>query len=141
VISVGLGQTTLDDLLEDAAKANGRVIAPDAEPEKGTFYRSDHFEFAKEGVPALNAKGGMDYLDKPPGYGKKKRDEYTQNDYHKVSDEVKPDWDLSGAVEDVRLLIAVGYRVAQGNTYPQWKPGTEFRAKREASLSQPASRP
>ena len=141
VISVGLGQTTLDDLLEDAAKANSRVIAPDAEPEKGTFYRSDHFEFAKEGVPALNIKGGVDYPGKPAGYGIQKRNEYTQNDYHKVTDEVKPDWDLSGAVEDVKLLIAVGYRVAQSDEFPRWKPGTEFRAKREASLGSPAARP
>ena len=74
----------------------GRILAPDAEPEKGTYYRSDHFEFAKEGVPALNAKGGIDYRDKPPGYGKQKHEYYTANDYHKVSDEVKPDWDLVG---------------------------------------------
>jgi hypothetical protein len=83
----------------------------------------------------------MDYLDKPPGFGEQKRDEYTKNDYHKVSDEVKSDWDLSGAVEDVKLLIAVGYRVAQGEEFPRWKPGTEFKAKREASLGSPAARP
>lgn len=134
VISIGLGQTTLDDLLADAAKGQGRIVAPDAEPEKGLFYRSDHFEFAKQGVPALDPKGGVDYLDKPADYGKNKRDEYTEKDYHKVSDEVKPDWDLSGAVEDVRLLLEVGYRVAQGAAYPEWKPGTEFKARRDAML-------
>jgi Zn-dependent M28 family amino/carboxypeptidase len=134
VISVGLGNTTLDDLLTESAKAQGRVVGPDAEPEKGMFYRSDHFEFAKQGVPALNLKGGMSYVGKPADYGKARRDEYTQKDYHKVSDEVKPDWDLSGAVDDLRLLFEVGYRVAQGDAMPEWKPGTEFKGVRDAML-------
>jgi Zn-dependent M28 family amino/carboxypeptidase len=134
IISVGLGNSTLDDLLESAAKTQGRVVKPDAEPEKGFFYRSDHFEFAKQGVPALDPDSGTHFIGKPEDYGKAKRDEYTEHDYHKVSDEIKPDWDLSGAVEDNRLLMEVGYRVAQGDHYPEWKPGTEFRAKREAML-------
>jgi len=134
VVSVGQGNTTLDDLLAEVAASQGRTVGPDAEPEKGLFYRSDHFEFAKEGVPALNMKGGTDYPDKPPGYGKARRDEYTTKDYHKVSDEVKPDWDLSGAVEDLRLLLEVGYRVAQGEEFPEWKPGTEFKDARASSL-------
>ena len=137
VVSVGLGNTTLDDLLAEAAAASGRVVAPDPEPEKGMFYRSDHFEFAKQGVPALNLKGGMTYLNKPADYGKSKRDEYTQKDYHKVSDEVKPDWDLSGALEDLRLLFEVGYRVANGDAFPEWKPGTEFKGVRDAMLKAP----
>ena len=134
IVSVGLGNTTLDDALLDAAKGQGRTVGGDPEPEKGSFYRSDHFEFAKVGVPALNAKAGIDYTDKPSDYGKAKRDEYTQKDYHKVSDEVKPGWDLSGATQDMQLLMEVGYRVAQGDRYPEWKPGTEFKAAREASL-------
>jgi Zn-dependent M28 family amino/carboxypeptidase len=134
VVSVGLGNTSLDDILLETAKGQNRTVGGDPEPEKGTFYRSDHFEFAKEGVPALNAKAGIDYIGKPPGYGKAKRDEYTKNDYHKVTDEVKPDWDLSGAAQDMQLLMDVGYQVAQGSKYPEWKPGTEFKARREASL-------
>ncbi|WP_435005227.1 M28 family peptidase [Tundrisphaera lichenicola] len=134
IVSVGLGNTTLDDLLAEAAKVQDRTIVGDPEPEKGMFYRSDHFEFAKQGVPALNAKAGIDYIGQPADYGRQKRDEYTKNDYHKVTDQVKPDWDLSGAVQDMQLLIDVGYRVAQGETYPTWKPGTEFKARREASL-------
>ena len=137
IVSVGLGNTTLDDTLAEAAAGQGRVVGPDPEPEKGTFYRSDHFEFAKLGVPALNAKGGMTYLDKPTDYGKAKRDEYVQKNYHKVTDDVKPDWDLSGALEDARLLFEVGYRVAQGDRYPEWKPGTEFREARESMLRAP----
>ena len=139
IVSVGLGQSTLDDVLNNAAGARGRVVVPDAEPEKGFFYRSDHFEFAKRGVPALDPKGGMRYLNQPADYGQRKHDEYTQNDYHKVSDEVKPGWDLSGAVEDAQVLVEVGYRVAQGERFPEWLPGTEFRARREAMLK--AARP
>ena len=134
IVSVGLGNTTLDDLLTEAAKGQGRTIGGDPEPEKGSFYRSDHFEFAKQGVPALNAKAGIDYVGKPAGYGQAKRDEYTQKDYHKVTDELKPGWDLAGAEQDMQLLMEIGYHVAQGDRFPEWKPGTEFKAKREASL-------
>lgn len=136
---VGLGNSTLDDVLADAAKLQGRVLTPDPEPEKGYFYRSDHFEFAKQGVPALDPDGGSDYIGKPADYGQKTRDDYTEKDYHKVSDEVKPNWDLSGAVEDLQLLFLVGYNVAQGEKWPEWKPGTEFKAKREARLKKAAS--
>jgi Zn-dependent M28 family amino/carboxypeptidase len=131
---IGYGNSTLDDLLAEAAAMQGRIIKPDTEPEKGFFYRSDHFEFAKQGVPALDPGLGSDYIGKPEGFGKQKRNEYTERDYHKVSDEIKPDWDLSGAVEDLQLLFQVGYRVAQGDKWPEWKPGTEFKAKREAML-------
>ena len=131
---IGYGNSTLDDLLAEAAATQGRVIKPDAEPEKGFFYRSDHFEFAKQGVPALDPDSGIDYIGKPDGYGMKKRNEYEEKDYHTVTDEVKPDWDLAGAVEDLQLLFQVGYRVAQGDQWPEWKPGTEFKAKREAQL-------
>ena len=134
IVSIGYGNTTLDDVLRDAAATQGRVLKPDAEPEKGYFYRSDHFEFAKQGVPALNPDSGTEFIDNPEGYGIQKRKEYTKHDYHKVSDEVKPDWDLSGAVEDLRLFFQVGYGVAQGDKYPEWMPGTEFKAQREKSL-------
>ena len=131
---VGYGNSTLDDVLADAIASQGRIIKPDEEPEKGYFYRSDHFEFAKQGVPALYTGSGTDFIGKPADYGKKKSDEYTTIDYHKVTDEVKPDWDLAGAIEDTQLLFQVGFRVAQGDKWPEWKPGTEFKAKREAML-------
>ncbi len=134
MVIVGLGNSTLDDVATEVLKEHDRTATGDAEPEKGHFYRSDHFEFAKQGVPALDPDAGTEYIGKPEGYGQKKRDEYTANDYHKPSDQVKPDWDLSGAVEDLRVLADVGYRVAQGNTFPGWKPGTEFKAKREAQM-------
>src|SRR5262249_54591802 len=111
-----------------------RVVKPDPEPEKGFFYRSDHFEFAKRGVPAIDPDEGTEFIGKSEGYGQRKRDEYTSRDYHKVSDEVKPDWDLSGAIEDAQLLFQVGYRVANLEKFPEWKPGTEFKAVREEML-------
>jgi Zn-dependent M28 family amino/carboxypeptidase len=131
---IGLGASDLDDYLKDAAAEQHRTLRPDPEPEKGFFYRSDHFNFAKQGVPALDPDAGIDYIDKPEGYGKQKREEFTKNDYHQPSDEVKPDWDLSGAAEDAELFFAVGYRVANASTFPQWKPGNEFKAKREQML-------
>jgi len=131
---IGLGASDLDDYLRDAAGEQGRTLRPDPESEKGFYYRSDHFNFAKQGVPALYTDTGVDFVGKPPEYSKQKRDEYTNKDYHQPSDEVKPDWDLSGAREDAQLLLAVGYRVAQAEKYPEWKPGNEFKAKRDAML-------
>jgi Zn-dependent M28 family amino/carboxypeptidase len=131
---VGMGASDLDDYLRDAAGEQGRILRPDPEPEKGFYYRSDHFNFAKQGVPALYTDTGVDFIGKPPEYSKQKRDEYTNRDYHAPSDEVKPDWELSGAREDAQLLLAVGYRVAQADKYPEWKPGNEFKAKRDAML-------
>ncbi|MEZ5317332.1 MAG: M28 family peptidase [Vicinamibacterales bacterium] len=140
VIVVGLGASDLDDYLRAAAAEQDRVLAPDAEPEKGFYYRSDHFNFAKVGVPALSTDAGIDYIGKPEGYGREKKDDYTTNDYHSPSDEVKPDWDMSGYAEQAKLLLAVGYRVAQADAMPQWKPGNEFRAVREASLKEAGGR-
>lgn len=134
IVDVGLGMSDLDDILADAAKRQNRVVKPDAEPEKGFFYRSDHFEFAKLGVPALDTDSGTMYPGRPADFGVQKREEYTKNDYHKPTDEIKPGWDLSGAVDDLELLLAVGSRVADGDAYPAWKQGAEFRARREAAL-------
>ena len=132
---VGYGNSTLDDVLGSVlASQGGRTIKPDPEPEKGFFYRSDHFEFAKQGVPALYTDAGTEFIGKDSTYGQKKRDEYTEHDYHKPSDQVKPDWDLSGAVEDLQAFFEVGYKVAQTDRWPEWKPGTEFKAKRDAML-------
>lgn len=130
---IGLGQSTLDDVVEAVAAEQGRVVRPDAEPEKGFYYRSDHFNFAKQGVPALDPSSGVEYLGKPEGWGLQMRDKYTSEDYHKPSDKIKPYWDMSGTVEDLRLLGEVGYRVANAKTFPVWKAGSEFKAKRQES--------
>ena len=135
VTLVGYGNSTLDDVLSGVLAAQGgRTIKPDPETEKGFFYRSDHFEFAKKGVPALYIDTGTEFVGKDSTYGQKKRDEYNANDYHKPSDNVKPDWDLSGAVEDLQALLHVGYRIAQTDRWPEWKPGTEFKARRDSTL-------
>ena len=131
---VGYGASDLDDYASAAAAEQGRMIRPDPETEKGFYYRSDHFNFAKQGVPALDPDEGTDFVGKPAEYGKQVRDDYTEHDYHKPSDVIKADWDLSGAVEDLQVLFAVGYRVAQADKYPEWKPGNEFKATREAML-------
>lgn len=134
ITMVGDDNSSLIDLLKEAASSQGRVVNPDPESEKGFYYRSDHFEFAKQGVPALYSDSGIDYIGKDPNYSKQKRDEYTNKDYHKVTDEIKPDWDLTGAVEDAQLLTMIGYRVAQGDKFPEWKAGSEFKAKRDAMM-------
>jgi Zn-dependent M28 family amino/carboxypeptidase len=131
---VGYGASDLDDYAKDAAGEQGRVIRADPESEKGFYYRSDHFNFAKEGVPALDPDEGIEYVGKPADYGEKVRNDYTEHDYHEPSDVVKPDWDLSGAREDLKVFLAVGYRVAEADKFPEWKPGNEFKAKRDAML-------
>jgi Zn-dependent M28 family amino/carboxypeptidase len=131
---IGYGASDLDDYAAAAAAEQGRVVHGDAEPEKGFYYRSDHFNFAKEGVPALNPDAGVDYIGQPAEYAKKVRDEWTEKRYHTPRDVVLPDWDLAGTREDLKVLFAVGYRVAQAEKFPEWKPGNEFKAKREAML-------
>ncbi len=128
---VGAGQSTLEDTLANAAEKQGRVITPESEPEKGSYFRSDHFEFAKQGVPALNAHSGVHMVGRPDGFGLKKREEYTAQDYHKVTDEIKTDWDLTGMVEHAELLLQVGLDVANRSGWPEWKSGSEFKAKRQ----------
>ncbi|HWF85445.1 MAG TPA: M28 family metallopeptidase [Vicinamibacterales bacterium] len=131
---VGYGASDLDDYARDAAGEQGRIVHADAEPEKGFYYRSDHFNFAKQGVPALDPDGGVDYIGKPEGYGQQVRDEWTAKRYHQPSDVVLADWDLTGTREDLNVFFAVGYRVAQADKIPEWKPGNEFKAKRDAML-------
>ena len=131
---IGYGASDLDDYARDAAAEQGRIVHGDAEPEKGFYYRSDHFNFAKQGVPALNPDSGVDFLGKPPEYAAQVRKEWNEKRYHTPLDVVLPDWDLNGTREDLRVLFAVGQRVAQADTFPDWKPGNEFKAKRDAML-------
>jgi Zn-dependent M28 family amino/carboxypeptidase len=128
------GNSTLDDMLAAATKRNGREMKPNSQPEKGSFYRADQFEFSKVGVPALYTGGGKDVIGKPADFGQQKKNDYVDHHYHQVSDEVNPEWDLSGAAQDMQLLLEVGYQVANGEKFPEWKPGTEFKAKRDAML-------
>jgi Zn-dependent M28 family amino/carboxypeptidase len=140
IVSIGQGSSTLDAVIEWAAAEQKRVVKPDPEPEKGFFYRSDHFPFAKAGVPAFNPNEGVDYVGRPEGWGLEQRKKYTAEDYHKPSDHVKPDWVTDGAIEDLQLFFRVGYRVATTPQAPEWKPGAEFRAIREESLRKAGKR-
>ena len=136
IVQIGRGTSTLDEIVDSVAQSQGRTVKPDAEPEKGFFYRSDHFNFAKQGVPAFDPDEGTDFVGKPAGWGMQMRAKYTAEDYHKPSDKIKDYWDMSGAVEDCQLFFLVGYRVANDAQMPDWKPGTEFKAKRDAMLKQ-----
>ncbi|MBV9879187.1 MAG: M28 family peptidase, partial [Gemmatirosa sp.] len=131
---IGLGNSTLDDVLRRVLATEQRVIRPDAEPQKGFYYRSDHFEFAKQGVPALYVEMGIDAIGQPAGTGLKRKQTFDETDYHKPSDDVKPDWNLAGAVDDLRALFRVGDVVANTDALPEWKPGTEFKARRDSIL-------
>jgi Zn-dependent M28 family amino/carboxypeptidase len=133
VEDVSFGFSDLDDMLADAAKRQDRKAIPNARPEKGTIYRADNFEFSKVGLPSLYISKGEHLMSRPED-GPLRSDEFDLKDYHQVTDEIKPDWDLSGAVQDVDLLFEVGYQVANGDKFPEWKPGSEFKAKRDAMM-------
>jgi Zn-dependent M28 family amino/carboxypeptidase len=135
---VGNGKSTLDAAV---AQEQGRTVNTDPEPEKGFYYRSDHFSFAKVGVPAFDPDPGINFVGKPADWGLTVRNNYTAHDYHKPSDVVKPDWDLSGAVEDCQLYFLVGYRVANDPKLPEWMPNAEFKSIRETSRKRGASQP
>ena len=117
---LGLGMSSLDDLTKEAVVRQGRVLTGDTDPVEGFYWRSDHVEFAMAGVPSLATSPGVDFVGKPAGWGDQKRQEYIQTNYHKPTDQIKPDWDLSGAVEDLQVLLEVGYRVAQSTDRPVW---------------------
>jgi Zn-dependent M28 family amino/carboxypeptidase len=134
VTIVGLGNSELDDYAQQVAADQGRVIKPDPTPEKGSYYRSDHFPFAKLGVPALASGSGIDYVGKPPDYGRKIKEEFTAHIYHQPADIVRPDWDMSGAVQDLQFYGLIGYRVAEADKYPEWRAGSEFKLIREKQL-------
>jgi Zn-dependent M28 family amino/carboxypeptidase len=136
IVMIGRGNSTLDEVVEGVARDQGRSVKSDPEPEKGYFYRSDHFEFSKQGVPAFDPGEGVEYVGRPEGWGLEMRERYTREDYHKPSDKVKSDWDLSGAIEDCKLYFLVGYRIANEKKLPEWKPTAEFKAKREAMLKE-----
>ena len=127
--NVSAGSTTLDELFSTLAAAQGRVVIPATQPEKGYIYRADHFEFFKEGIPCLYPNGGKEVLEREVGYGRSKSDEYTAHHYHQPSDRVDATWDLAGAVQDTQLLFEVGYQLATGAHVPEWKEGGDFKPR------------
>ena len=131
ITEIGQGESNLDDVVAAAAREQGRTVDPDPEPEKGLYYRSDHFSFAKVGVPAFDPDAGIHFLGKPADYGLKVREQYTAHDYHEPSDVIKSNWDMSGAAQDCQLYFLVGERVANAAKMPEWSKTSEFRAVRE----------
>lgn len=134
IVVIGEGQSELEDYLKEEVEKTGGYISFDTHTEAGYYYRSDHFNFAKAGIPALYVSNGIDVVGKGKEYGQKLEDEYTANDYHQPSDEYDAtSWTVEGAIYDLKLLFQVGKRLAFEEKMPQWKTGSEFKAIREAT--------
>ncbi|MFM2219151.1 MAG: hypothetical protein RL240_3469 [Planctomycetota bacterium] len=133
---IGLGKSSLDQLVQSAATKQGRVVVGDLEPSKGYYYRSDHFSLAKVGVPAVYLHSGHAVRNQPEGWGKSQLQKWTDKHYHQRSDEYDPAWDLAGAVEDLQLLTEVGLVAADAPTMQSWKPGDEFELARKQAIDQ-----
>lgn len=131
---IGLGKSNLDAIITGLAKTQGRVVKADQLSDRGFFYRSDQFNFARLGIPAAYFGSGMDFIGRPEGWGKQQREAWEAKHYHQPSDELRPEWDLTGAVEDVRLFFLLGANVARAPELPRWNRGDEFEAARLQSL-------
>jgi Zn-dependent M28 family amino/carboxypeptidase len=132
-VLVGVGKSELEDLVKPFVAAEGRVIAAEPTPEKGSYYRSDHFSFAKLGVPMLYGESGEDLVTGGREAGHKAAEDYVTNRYHKPQDEYDARWDWSGAIQDLNIYYGLGRQLAEGTAWPNWYPGTEFRAVRDKS--------
>ena len=133
---VGYGNSELDDIVEEIAQGQSRRVRPDPEPEKGGFYRMDHFSFAKQGVPALAAEHGVDHEVHGEQWMLDAIEQWTDQHYHKPSDVFDPEyWELSGAVQDTQMYYQIGYQLAMNRSFPNWREGTEFRALRNAMMT------
>ncbi len=132
IVVIGYGASELEDLLAKAADRHGMYLRPDALPEHGYFYRSDHISLAKKGVPMLYADSGVDLVDGGEEAGLAIADDYTMNRYHKPSDEYSPDWDLSGITRLLNVFTETGADMAYSDIWPNWREGNEFRAMRDA---------
>ena len=133
VVVVGGGKSELEEILMRAAAAQNRTVVPEPTPEKGFFYRSDHFSFAKQGVPMIYAESGEDMVKGGIAAGRAAAEDYTAHRYHQPDDEYDPAWDWSGAVRDLQLFYAIGRELADSDAWPNWYPTAEFRAARDAS--------
>jgi Zn-dependent M28 family amino/carboxypeptidase len=131
---IGLGKSNLDELVNNFARWQKRVVTPDEFPDRGYYYRSDQFSLAKVGVPGVYLHSGVHVIGKPDGWGKQQLEEWTRTKYHQPSDEYQDSWNLRGAVEDVRLLYYVGLAAARQPALPQWNAGDEFEAARKAAI-------
>jgi Zn-dependent M28 family amino/carboxypeptidase len=137
VALVGKGKSTLDQTLEAAAALQGRIVNDEPFPDRGAYYRSDQFSFARVGVPGLYFRGGVDYIGREPGWGVRVTNEWVASHYHQPSDQLTPSWNFDGMIEDTRLGFLAGLAVAQADSMPTWMPGDEFAKLREASATSP----
>jgi len=132
VMITGYGQSNLDEMLSEGAARQGRYVIKDPNSQTGMYFRSDHFPFAKKGVPAAFARGNVDSREHGREWAAKKEKDYLDNKYHRPADNYEPDeWDLSGIAEDARLEFYVGYVLATSDLFPQWKAGSEFKNARK----------
>lgn len=130
IIIVGQGQSDLEDDLKQAAQKMDRYTSFETHPEAGYYYRSDHFNFAKVGIPALYTSRGIDVIGKGKGFGKQQEDDYREKHYHRPSDQINSEWNLDGAIEDLKLMFMVGKHVSETEQWPEWKEGSEFKKLR-----------
>ncbi len=132
---IGYGYSELDNYVLAAAKTQSRSVNSDPEPEKGYFFRSDHFSFARVGIPAVYITKGVDHVEKGKEWTMEQRKKWLAENYHKVADEYEPDlWDFTGMVEDVQLYTRVGYQLSMDDKFPKWHEGIEFKKKRDAMM-------
>ncbi len=131
---IGNGKSNLDPIVESVAKWQGRVVTPDYFPDRGYYYRSDQFSLAKVGVPGVYTHAGVNVVGKADGWGKEQLEAWVEKTYHQPADEYDPNWDLSGAIDDIRLLFHVGMVVANNQDGPAWNKGDEFEAARLDAL-------
>ena len=136
IVVVGFGNSQMDDYLRDVAATQGRSVVPEPTPEKGYFYRSDHFNLAKKGVPMLYAEAGIQVRGKPEGWGKQQSDLYLTERYHKPADEVHEGWDNGGILQDLNAHFRIGVAISDSSDWPGWTPGNEFEAARKTTLVQ-----
>jgi len=132
---LSMGKSSLDDIAVAVAHYQGRSVVPDQFPDRGYYYRSDQFSFAKIGVPALFYGEGTDVIGRPPGWGRQKHDEWELRQYHQPSDKLDDTWDFDGMIEDAQMNLMTGWLIAQADAMPSWKPGDEFEAARKRALT------
>jgi len=139
-VEISYGKSSLDAVAEGVAKSQGRTLVGDQYPDRGYYYRSDQFSFAKIGVPALYFSEGTDIIGKPAGWGKQQHDDWELKKYHQPSDKLEDSWNFDGMIEDAQLYMLTGWLIAQADALPTWKPGDEFEAARKRALADPAAK-
>jgi Zn-dependent M28 family amino/carboxypeptidase len=132
---ISMGKSSLDDIAARVALSQGRMLKPDQFPDRGYYYRSDQFSFAKVGVPALYFSDGTDFIGRPPGWGRQQIEEWELKKYHQPADKLDGSWNFDGMIQDAQLDMLSAWLIAQADALPAWKPGDEFEAARKRALA------